>query len=252
MGTSCSLPSRSSVALPTRMIKIEQNELFVRKNRSNTSINPLLQKLAKIDSKSPIVTLRTAHAEAQTAIDLDEEPKSACGPLPTKYDADKLGIGKHYLAKEFDKEKAKKPKSKQKVDERAEVNWDRIFVQMRESATNTLVEDSFHNEIDIYLKELAYMKSKIYNKLLNEAPPMRYRWALWKNRLNPGRFYIKGLYEKFKSLSSPCENDINKDLHRTFPKESYFTSKKYDHIGQQQLFTSLKAISLYFPNIGYV
>lgn len=252
MGTSCSLPARKNVALPTRMVKIEQNELFMRKNTSTTSINPLLHSLTKIDSHSPTATLRSAHAEAQTAVDLDDDPKSVCGPLPTKYDADKLGIGKHFLAKEFNKEKAKKPKSKQKLDERAEVNWDRIFVQMRETITNVCVEDSFHNEIDIYLKEFAYIKPKLYNKMLSEAPPMRYRWALWKNRLYPERFYIKGLYEKFKSLSSPCENDINKDLHRTFPKESYFACKKYDNIGQQQLFTCLKALSLYFPNIGYV
>jgi len=52
-------------------------------------------------------------------------------------------------------------------------------------------------------------------------------------------------------LPTPCENDIQKDIPRTFPEEAYFSSEKYNRIGQEQLLRMLKALSLYFPKVGY-
>lgn len=69
--------------------------------------------------------------------------------------------------------------------------------------------------------------------------------------INIDEYYIPNLYERFTYLRSYYEKDIKNDVHRSFPREKYFASPKYDLIGQRQLFNVLKAISLYLPNVGY-
>ena len=81
--------------------------------------------------------------------------------------------------------------------------------------------------------------------------PQNYRWNIWKLLINIDEFYAPNLYERFTYLRSYYEQDIKKDVNRSFPKEVYFGSPKYDLIGQRQLFNVLKAISLCLPNVGY-
>jgi len=256
MGNSCTLPARDKIALPSKVILVQHKELLVRRTQSVSGNNSSLKISTKIES-SPLSILKEKHpnSEAMTAVDIDEElrPNSVCRPLVIKYDICELGIGEYFLQNEFNETKssAKVTRGKKSLSQN-EVIWDRMVVQMRPKVLSTLKEGSLFTQVDMCLKEFAYDKPKVFSKLLKDGPPMRYRWSVWKYLLNPDRFYVRDLYERFKNLSSPHENQIRKDIHRTFPNEPYFASKKYDHVGQEQLFNTLKAVSLYFPNVGYV
>ncbi len=257
MGNSCTLPARDKVAIPSRIIQVQQKEQFLRKTRTSGNTVPGLQISAKFES-SPIHSLKEKpplSVETQTASDLEEEYKAIVAPviIPIKYDPSELEIGDYYLQKDYKELTERYQKLQKKGQSVIDVaSWEKVVVQMRSKPSVQAQVSVLSKDIDIGLKEFAYERPKVFEKMMKPGPPMKYRWSVWKNMLTPEKFFVKNLYERLKDLSTPHENQIRKDIPRTFPNEPFFASEKYNHIGQEQLFNTLKALSLYFPNVGYV
>lgn len=263
MGNSCTLPKRTGIAIPSRIIQVHGKDLWMQKSQSATNPHHASLKIAGRFDSSPLpeslnsIKDKPSNSEAQTAIDLDEDMKSSSEKqtYTIKYDHSELGIGEFYLQKEQSHLKFKKNSSKKNLPHKDEVSWDRVLVQMRNRTSFASIyakEDDLGTQVSLCLKDFAITKPKVFEKMMKAGVPMKYRWPVWKNLLDFDRFFEKNLYEKLKSLSSPHEHQIKKDMNRTFPHEPFFASKKCDYIGQTQLFNTLKAVSLYFPNTGYV
>lgn len=50
---------------------------------------------------------------------------------------------------------------------------------------------------------------------------------------------------------NPSQNDILKDISRTFPDQPYFKNDEFGEWGQEQLKNILEAYSVYRPDVGY-
>lgn len=233
----CTFASRKNVAIPSRMIIPKPISIKI---NSNADLQP----------NTPIA-FRFHQTEVQITKEVDEETKANYRSLVLKYDLHELGIGEYYLERELAEQKGRYAKIKQKAQVQASIKWDRAVVQMRVRSPQFIQTSILYSQVDNCLKEFAVLKTKSFVKMLRDGPPMRYRWSVWKNFLELDQFFIPDLYEKLKKLTSPCESDIKKDVHRTFPAEPYFSSERFNYIGQEQLFSVLKAISLYLPNVGY-
>ena len=259
MGNSCTLPKRTGITMPSRVIQVHGKDLWMKKHQSATTLHSSLKIPARFES-SPLpeslnsIKDKPSNSEAQTAIDLDEDPKSSSykQSYSLKYDLCELSIGEYYLQRERSDLKLKKNSSKKSLPQKEEVNWDKVLVQMRNRASFSSKEECLSTQVGLCLKDFAISKPKVFEKMMKAGVPMKYRWHVWKNLLDADRFFEKNLYEKLKGLSSPHEHQIKKDMNRTFPLEPYFASKKCKNIGETHLFNTLKAVSLYFPNIGYV
>jgi len=247
MGNSCKGTSnKNSVAIPSRIIQIQTNPKQLKTTFTTfSSTKNDLSSLPPVNHKPP--------SEAQITGEPEEEIKAnfIYHPITFKYDLRELGIGEYYLEKEFIQVKNSGIKAKQKEQEKSNVKWDRVVVQMRVKFPPNSNDRALYNQTDSCLKEYSFLKPKSFAIMLKNGPPMRYRWSVWKNFLEPDQFFIEDLYEKLKSLASPYEFEIRKDVHRTFPNEPYFSSERFNNIGQTQLFNVLKALSLYLPNAGY-
>ena len=174
--------------------------------------------------------------------------------LSPEYSLKDIGIGSYYLKKESDRLnqliRTKNSRKAQKNNKR----WNKAIQKARRKTTdeeNPNSNKQFETKKEACLKDYITANPRKFRKMLKGGPPMQYRWSTWKIFLGPERFFVEGLYERLRSVPSDCDRQIRKDLHRTFPYQRYFSSKKYNNIGQEQLFNVLKAISLYFPSIGY-
>ena len=245
MGATCTLPSRNKIAIPSRIIMVQPKSTKARGSQSNLN-----------DGGNPIASRKSISiVEVQLPHGADEDIKSGRTSIPPmfKYDLSDLGIGEHYLRKQLKEAKQGDPTEKKllKKQSKNSLKWDRAVVQMRVQFESAPHDDSLYNNTDLSIREYKASKPKKYAKMFNNGLPMRYRWSVWKEFVDIDKFYVRNLYERFKSLTSPWETTIRKDLSRSFPQEPYFTSEKFECIGQEHLFNVLKAISLYFPNIGY-
>ncbi|KAI7876499.1 rab-GTPase-TBC domain-containing protein [Mucor mucedo] len=81
--------------------------------------------------------------------------------------------------------------------------------------------------------------------------PSSSRGLIWLAFCKPegGFESIEKVYHDLLQQLSPYEDEIKKDLHRSFPTIEYF--KNINGEGQQRLFNVLKAYSLYEPEVGY-
>ncbi len=246
MGNTCKLSAnRKNVAVPSRIIHVQPS--IKQQTQTSTGSGNLFPIKQESQSLTPINVKPTSEAQATGEPDEEVKINEICQPLVFKYDLNELGIGEYYLEKDLTKSKSTENKNKQKDN----VKWDRIIVQMRAKLPKGVSEGNLCGPVDICIKEFSALKPKSYASMLKKGPPMRYRWSVWKNLIRPEEFYVPELYEKLKNSSSPCEATIRKDLHRSFPNEPYFSSERFNYIGQEQLFNVLKAMSLYFPNVGY-
>ena len=75
--------------------------------------------------------------------------------------------------------------------------------------------------------------------------PYYLRKSVYKVILFTKRYSIS-TYSSLLDQESPCEHDINKDIERTFPNELFFKENS------QKLKNVLVAISVYFPEVGYI
>lgn len=75
------------------------------------------------------------------------------------------------------------------------------------------------------------------------------RWIFWKNLYKDDEVRFQAIYENLKTMmiSEETYNNIAKDLERTFPGDSFFKTSE----NKLKLYNLLKAISLYYSNIGY-
>jgi len=231
MGTSCTLPVRQRAAAPNR-ICIGPNNNTGKELSDAPTLDPRLELFTGVFSEDLGTNSTTAPA--------------------LKFSLQELGIGEYYLEKELvEIKKTKILKKKKDKNKKAHHKWDKAVVKMRGLSTFSLQEDSLYCSIDLCIREFGYSKPQKYTKMIKKDLPMRYRWSIWKNFVDINKFYVANLYERYKVLSSPWEKTIKKDVHRSFPEESFFSADKFERVGQDQLFNVLKAISIYFPNIGY-
>lgn len=98
-----------------------------------------------------------------------------------------------------------------------------------------------------------YKNSSKLKKLTRNGIPNNYRCRAWKLFLDYDEHYKPGLFEKLvKDGKEETENEkeIQRDLNRTFPENSFF--KKKGGQGQKELFHVLLAYSRYSKKTGYV
>jgi hypothetical protein len=253
MGGSCSV-SKGNVTIPTRVIKVQKkNSQFratilnqvTRNGSMETRDNEIKEDINEKDN-NPIENREGNNLEeVKTNYTLT---KSAV----FKYDLKAVGLGEYLMEKEFAilYGNNKKRNLKKKI-----ATFNKIISDTQNLLGHTILDlvHDLYNQTDVCLLEYSKRKPQQYVQLFkNGGPPMKFRWSLWKNRLELDQYYHADLFEKMKhNLTSPYENDIKKDIHRTFPEEAYFSSEVFNYIGQEQLYRVLKAIAIYFPNVGY-
>jgi hypothetical protein len=233
MGSACTSAKKTGVIIPTNVMRVRENKL--------SSPEKLNDNVEDKDALSLPNEERTAIAALPSNKAKEEEMKNnkevSEKDLLLKYGISTLGIGEFYLEKEMNGVSNSK--------------WEKAISHMTAKYSDDSQEDTFYYGMGLSLRKYSAANQKSYLKLLKEGPPMKYRWSIWKNNLNLNKYYVPGLYGRLIRQSSSWENDIQKDIPRTFPEEAYFSSEQYNHFGQEQLGRVLKAISLYFPNIGY-
>jgi len=252
MGNSCSSTQKSTIMVPSRVIRVQvPAKDFPHRNTRTNSVTTAL--ISTATHKAEYQSRPNSSNQPLSGNEADDEIKTSTTlrPLTLKYDLCELGIGEYYLEIELSNMIEKLPEQKKKKALQNSVKWDRAVVHQRGKFPQMSHDDSLFTSQDLCLQEFAATKPKSYEKMIRKGIPPRYRWSAWKNHVDIGEYYQRDLYEKLKGLSSKCEHDIKKDLHRTYPHEPYFASEKYDKVGQEHLFNVLTAVSQYLPNIGY-
>lgn len=252
MGTNCSKSSKAS--RPIRVIRVEQRNNASRSTDNNSDeIKPNNPNLTIIGLDTPELSMRFDSK-------LHERHQKA---LPN-FRKD-LKIGEFYLetasaqptptANQNNPSKKPFPTKKPKLSLAAKIrSIETIVAKTKKNLGPQRLQrmiDEMYTESDACIDYFSKRQTPKFQAILVSGPPMKYRWAFWKAKLNIEKYFVDGLYEKFLYMTTPCEIDIKKDVSRTFPDESFFATGSYGFIGQSQLFNVLKAISLYFPNIGY-
>lgn len=89
--------------------------------------------------------------------------------------------------------------------------------------------------------------------LIRHGIPEFLRGAVWLKLARVRELAVKypdNLYERMRVVpEAPCEGDIIRDIHRTFPKHVLFRDR--NSLGQGQLFNVLRAYSVFNPEVGY-
>ncbi|CAD8092057.1 unnamed protein product [Paramecium sonneborni] len=107
------------------------------------------------------------------------------------------------------------------------------------------------NKDIIYTYLLKETNKEDFQNILMDGAISKYRWNFWMAQVYRNRDYDPHLYQKLKNqtISQKVQNDITKDINRTFSSHDHF---KDSNLGQQQLFSILKALSIQNEDIGYV
>jgi len=166
-------------------------------------------------------------------------------------DLKRLEIGPYYLQRECE---GIHPKKNKKIKKTLKVHakWHEGITEQEINHKGAFHEtQGLYSKQDICMRHFAVEHYKSFPKLLRMGAPPQYRWSFWKLVLKPHKYFVKGLYEKLKDRPTLWNKQIEVDLNRTFPYEQYFSSVDNKMIGQDHLYNVLKAISLYFPNLGY-
>ena len=251
MGGSCSY-SKQNILIPTRVIKVQKNNSQLRSTILNHATKKDLNENKDQEIKDE--NIDKDHTPIENKENNNFEEAKTNYTIKTlncfKFDLKLVGIGEYFLEKEL----LNLPINKVKKNQNKLLKFEKIIADSQNALGPNILEllHELYNQTDICLLEYSKRKPQQYLKLFkHEGPPMKYRWSLWKNRLDLDQYYIADLFEKMRFLTTSYENDIKKDIHRTFPDEEYFSSELFNYIGQEQLFRVLKAIAIYFPNVGY-
>lgn len=245
-----------NVSVPVRVIRVEHKSIQTR----NTEVYYDDYKV-----KNPNITfLGAGTPELINQIDPQLQERSQKADPTIKKD---LKIGEFFLNESITSltmsTKTKQPPNRQNPKKKKKTkstvyskikNIEAIIAKTKKTlgpAKLQSITDEMYTETDSCIDEFSKRKPIKFHAFLLAGPPMKYRWSLWKAKLNIEKHYVDGLYPKFLNMTTSWEIDIRKDVSRTFPEEIFFAVSSYGFIGQTQLFNVLKAISLYFPNIGY-
>jgi hypothetical protein len=246
-GNACSTeqPQQEAVLFQARTIQVKRK---LSSDKLDQAYPALTQEHIQIYLKS---NAKADPLESREDFEIEDDGKTvstSCSLTEIK----EGGIGPYYLKNEFDFQRYRLSTKEMKKLDKNENRWEKALNPKREPSMEELQDETeLNNKEEAYLKDYAQLHPRSFPKMLHRGSPMKYRWTVWKYLLKPHRFFVKGLYERLKSLSSHWEHQIKRDTHRTFPEEPYFSSDDSNYNGQEQLFNVLKAISLYFPNIGY-
>jgi hypothetical protein len=94
-------------------------------------------------------------------------------------------------------------------------------------------------------------KKKLFRKRLLKGPPPQYRWPAWTAIRELSYRINEKDYEDLPRAKAEVEEQIGKDIGRTFPKEAYFNLEELGAMGQDSLFRLLSKMAGKYPNIGY-
>ena len=261
MGSNCMRPTNTSI--PIRVVRVSQKTIAsasLTKTRSNS-------KDEETERSHLIVISKSQNQGEQQESPNTDDLKTSVTPVKvfendrlteSIYNTKHLNIGEHYLSdnkvvSENSGSAQKTPLKKKKNPTARSAKIDEIVDKVKETLGQMKINEltrNLQNGTDICLRQYSKDQPQKFNKLYYEGLSMKHRWNFWKARLYPDKYFVEGLYERFLALHSKSTKDIQKDVHRTFPEETYF-SAEYEKIGQNQLYNVLKALSLYFPNLGY-
>jgi ankyrin repeat protein len=94
-------------------------------------------------------------------------------------------------------------------------------------------------------------KGKLRSRVLKGIPDS-VRGAAWKHLTRSSQLktsHQSGTYRALLKQETPSEDQITRDINRTFPRHILFQDQ--GGLGQQVLFNVLKAYAVYNPNVGY-
>lgn len=100
---------------------------------------------------------------------------------------------------------------------------------------------------DLPINRFRADKPALFQKRLIKGPPIEYRWSAWMAACNFQSALNVFSQLQYAELSPQIEDDINKDLPRTFSDHPYFSGDK----GKSALKRVLKAFALQNRDIGY-
>lgn len=94
-------------------------------------------------------------------------------------------------------------------------------------------------------------KKKKMKQRFRKGIPDRLRGEIWKKICDCDNFHQSNptLFQDLLGRESAFEEQINKDINRTFPKHIFF--REAGGMGQKALYNTLKAYSIYNPMVGY-
>lgn len=123
-------------------------------------------------------------------------------------------------------------------------------------------------EILLFLQNIYNKNPKYFKYTVEKNGPLEgYRWESWRlifNQIDKKNSTSHSFYEVF--LHQDCKNDeeIKKDMFRTFPTHPYFTEHEKGNqreintinfmsinLGNMKLYRVLKVIANYYPQVGY-
>ena len=90
-------------------------------------------------------------------------------------------------------------------------------------------------------------KAEIFGRRLEKGPPVEYRWQAWLAAMDYTGDTLEFTRLMYGQLSPQVEEDIAKDVSRTFPDHAYLAGDK----GRNALTRVLKAFALQHTDIGY-
>ena len=231
--------------MPSRTIQVESKNLELRVNRITSS---------ELNSRLPQVSEAADRESSESERIEDQNSKTPAITIKT------LGIGEHYLEQrsddlEYPEDTPSTSSSKALRLAKKKEKELQEFVKKSLSGIEIFkikqIAGRYFTETEACLSNYSKECPRKFMDLLVNGSPMKFRWSLWKVKINPEQYFINGLYEKLRDLRSIWERDIKKDIHRTFPDEPYFSSDEYGLVGQNHLYKVLVALSNYFPHVGY-
>lgn len=104
-----------------------------------------------------------------------------------------------------------------------------------------------YSHFDLPISRFRADKPALFQKRLIKGPPIEYRWSAWMAACNLQGSLNVFAQLQYAELSHQVEDDINKDLPRTFSDHPYFSGNK----GKAALQRVLKAFALQHRDIGY-
>lgn len=263
MGASCM--RTKAVGLPVRVVHVTQKQsTFVNDIKTNDDKEEDVFHPTPITPKKPQTHKNHEHDSPATAN--HQGPVTPIKVFENNHitevnvDMKVLHIGEHYLSGEKELPPNSEPQIKRGLSLKKRnpaaksIKIDKIVNKVRDTLGPTRIKElskKLQTDTDICIRQYSKEQPVKFNKLYYEGLTMKHRWGFWKARLQPDKYFVEGLYEKFLYLYSKSTADIRKDVHRTFPEETYFSGEDYGKIGQNQLCNVLKALSIYFPSIGY-
>lgn len=172
------------------------------------------------------------------------------GAIPI--DKESFGIGEYFCDRS---RKSVFSASQVTTDNNKITNWEPYLVNAKKQKSPKAALRINPTEEREAMQVFYKMNKAEFLRLLIAGPHVSQRWNAWKTAVKMEKYFKPELFQSLLRADAPTEvlEQIDKDFHRTFPSEKYFTEKINEvHVGHRSFRRVAKALAMYFPKSGYV